>query len=423
MSAEGAVGAEAQRVVVTGLGMVTPLGLDVATSWARLVRGESAVGPITAFDASGFPSRIAAEIKEFDPAQHGIDPKEARRMDRFVQLAVVAAREAVRDAGLPVPFQPAERAGVYIGSGMGGLITLSEQMEVLARRGPSRVSPFLVPMMICDMASGQVSIDLGAQGPNLGIVSACATGAHAIGEAAEAIRRGVVDVMIAGGTEAAITPIGIAGFAAARALSTRNEAPERASRPFDALRDGFVMGEGAGVLVLERLAHARRRGARIYAELVGYGSSADAYHPTAPPEDGYGAVRCMRQALEQAGLPPEAVDYLNAHGTSTPLNDRAETAAIKAVFGAAAHRVAISSTKSMIGHLLGAAGGVEAIIAIKAIEEGIIPPTINYEHPDPECDLDYTPNVARRRPVRVAMSNSFGFGGHNATLLFRSFDG
>jgi 3-oxoacyl-[acyl-carrier-protein] synthase II len=317
-----------------------------------------------------------------------------------------------------VPVPEGERTGVYVGSGMGGLATLSQQYDVLRERGPGRVSPLLVPMLIADMASGQVSITLGAQGPNLGIVSACATGAHAIGEAAELIRRGGADVMIAGGAEAVITPIAMAGFAAARALTTRNDAPETASRPFDRRRDGFVMGEGAGVLVLEDEAHARRRGARVYAELAGYGSSADAYHLTAPPEDGHGAVRCMRQALESAGLGPADVDYVNAHGTSTPLNDRAETAAIRTALGEHAYRVAISSTKSMIGHLLGAAGGVEAVISIKAIETGVIPPTINYEEPDPDCDLDYTPNHARRLPVRAAMSNSFGFGGHNATLLF-----
>jgi 3-oxoacyl-[acyl-carrier-protein] synthase II len=402
--------------------MITPVGLDVASSWEALVAGRSGIGWITAFDATGFACTVAAEVKDFDVARYGVAPKDARRMDRFVQFGLAAALEAVRDAGLPVPVGNGPRTGVYVGAGMGGIITLSEQFEVLRQRGPGRVSPFLVPMMIADMASGQVSITLGAQGPNLGIVSACATGAHAIGEAAELIRRGDVDVMVAGGTEAVITPIGVAGFAAARALTT-NPDPATASRPFDRERDGFIMGEGAGILVLERLSHARDRGARIHALLVGYGTSADAYHLTAPPEDGEGAVRCIRQALATAGLAPADLDYVNAHGTSTPLNDRAETAALKTALGADAYRVPISSTKSMVGHLLGAAGGVEAVIAVKAIETGLIPPTINLEHADPDCDLDYTPRVARRAPVRTALSNSFGFGGHNAALLFRAAGG
>ncbi|HEX2035949.1 MAG TPA: beta-ketoacyl-ACP synthase II [Chloroflexota bacterium] len=408
------------RVVVTGLGLVTPLGLDVPSSWQALLAGRSGIGAISAFDATGFASRIAGEVRGFDIARYGIEPKDARRMDRFVQFGLAAAFEAVRDAGLELPLTEGDRTGVYVGSGMGGLVTLTEQFEVLRRRGPERVSPFLVPMMICDMASGQISITLGARGPNLAIVSACATGAHAIGEAAALIQRGGADIMIAGGSEAVITPIGVAGFAAAKALSTRNDEPARASRPFDRERDGFVMGEGAGVVVLERASHARRRRARIYAELAGYGSSADAYHLTSPPEGGEGAVRCMRQALQQARLDPESLDYLNAHGTSTPLNDRTETAAIHAALGHHARRMAVSSTKSMTGHLLGAAGGVEAVVSVLAIEHGVIPPTINYEHPDPACDLDYTPNSARERPVRTAMSNSFGFGGHNATLLFRA---
>ncbi|MGH2353126.1 MAG: beta-ketoacyl-ACP synthase II [Chloroflexota bacterium] len=409
--------------MVTGLGLVTPVGLDVPSTWDALVAGRSGIGPITSFDATGFPSRIAGEVKGFDVGALGVAPKDARRMDRFVQFGLAAALEAVRDAGLTVPLPDSDRSGVYVGSGMGGLVTLTEQFEVLRRRGPERVSPFLVPMMICDMASGQVSITLGARGPNLAIVSACATGAHAIGEAAALIKRGRADVMVTGGAEAVITPIGIAGFAAARALSTRNDDAAGASRPFDRERDGFVMGEGAGVVVLERASAARRRGARVYAELVGYGSSADAYHLTAPPEEGNGAARCMRQALDEAGMAPEELDYVNAHGTSTPLNDRAETAAIRTALGHHAYRVAISSTKSMIGHLLGAAGGVEAVVAVKAIHHGVIPPTINLAHPDPDCDLDYTPNEARMAPVRTAMSNSFGFGGHNATLLFRAYGG
>ena len=405
---------------MTGVGAITPVGLGVASTWESLVDGRSGIGAITRFDAAGFPARIAAEVKGFDPVAAGIEAREARRMDRFIQFGLAASLEAVRDAGLEVPLPESERTGVYIGSGMGGLATLSEQFDVLRERGPGRLSPFTIPMMLCDMASGVTSITMGARGPNLATVSACATGAHAIGEAAELIRRGGADVMIAGGAEAVITPIAMAGFAAARSLSTRNDDPEHASRPFDKERDGFVMGEGAGVVVLERLSHARARGARVYAEIAGYGSSADAHHLTAPPEDGEGAVRCMTQALAQAGMRPEALDYLNAHGTSTGHNDRAETAAVKRAFGKHAYQMAISSTKSMIGHLLGAAGGVEAVISVMAIRTGVVPPTINYEHPDPDCDLDYTPNEARRLTVRSAMSNSFGFGGHNATLLFRA---
>jgi 3-oxoacyl-[acyl-carrier-protein] synthase II len=415
---------EDERIVVTGMGAVTPLGLDLPRTWTALVEGQTGIGPISAFDAAPYASRIAGEVRGLDVGRDcGLEPREARRLDRFVHLGLAAAREAVRDAGLGVPFPDPDRTGVYIGSGMGGLITVGEQMEVLLRRGPERVSPFLVPMMICDMASGQVSISLGARGPNLAVVSACATGAHAIGEAALAIRAGRAEVMLAGGTEAPVSPLGVAGFAAARALSTRNDDPQRASRPFDRQRDGFVIAEGAAVLVLERAGAARRRGARVYAEVAGYGSSADAFHLTAPPESGEGAVRCMRQALREAGLEPEGVDYLNAHGTSTPLNDRSETAAVRAAFGDHAYRLAISSTKGATGHSLGAAGSVEAAVAIKAIQEGVIPPTLNYEHPDPDCDLDYTPNRARRLPVRVAMTNSFGFGGHNATLLFRAVSG
>ena len=412
----------ADQVVVTGLGAITPLGLDAPSSWDALVAGQSGIGHITHFDPAGFPVQIAAQVKAFDPAAAGIEPREARRMDRFVQFGLAAALEALRDAALlhdgKLPAELAERTGTYIGSGMGGLTTLSEQFDVLRDRGPGRLSPFTIPMLLCDMAAGVTSIAVGAKGPNLATVSACATGSHAIGEAAELIRRNAADVMIAGGAEAVIVPISIAGFAAARSLSTRNDCPGRASRPFDQQRDGFVMGEGAGVVVLERRAHAAARGARVYARVAGYGSSADAHHLTAPPDDGEGAVRCMTQALAQAGLAPHEIDYLNAHGTSTGHNDRAETAAIKRAFGDAARTLAISSTKSMIGHLLGAAGGVEAVISVMAIRSGVIPPTINYEHPDPECDLDYTPNRARRMPVRTAMSNSFGFGGHNATLLF-----
>jgi len=417
---------DADQVVVTGLGAITPVGLDAPSSWDALVTGQSGIGRITHFDPTGFPVQIAAEVKDFDPATAGIEPREARRMDRFVQFGLAAALEALRDAELlrdgKLPAEIAERTGTYIGSGMGGLITLTQQYDVLRERGPGRVSPLLVPMLIPDMASGQTSITLGAQGPNLGIVSACATGAHSIGEAAELIKRGGADVMVAGGAEAVITPIAMAGFSAVRALTTRNDDPPAASRPFDRDRDGFILGEGAGVLVLERLEHARSRGAHIYAELAGYGSSADAHHLTAPPEDGYGAVRCMRQAIESAGLRPDDVDYVNAHGTSTPLNDKAETAALRTALGDHAFRVPVSSTKSMIGHSLGAAGGIEAVICVKAIQTGVIPPTINYQHPDPDCDLDYVPNAARKVSVRAAMSNSFGFGGHNAALLFTAHE-
>jgi 3-oxoacyl-[acyl-carrier-protein] synthase II len=411
----------AERVVVTGLGAVTPVGNDVESSWAALVAGKSGVDTIRAFDASAFPTRIAAEVKGFDPAA-AVGSKEARRMDRFVQLAVAAALEAVRDAGLEIRGADAESVGVLMGSGIGGIATLMEQARVLDSRGPDRVSPFLVPMMIVDMVAGQVAIHTGAKGPNFSVVSACATSAHSIGEAYEVIKRGDAVAVIAGGSEAPIVPIGVAGFTAPRALSTRNDEPQRASRPFDAERDGFVMGEGAAVLILESLSHALERGARIYAEMRGYGATGDAYHITAPAEGGEGAMRAMAIALRKAGLAPEDIDYINAHGTSTPLNDKLETMAIRNLFGPRAYDVAVSSTKSMTGHLLGAAGAVEAMVCVKAILHSIIPPTINYEQPDPECDLDYVPNVAREKKVRAAMSNSLGFGGHNATLLFTAFE-
>ncbi|MCL4465111.1 MAG: beta-ketoacyl-ACP synthase II [Chloroflexi bacterium] len=406
-----------RRVVVTGLGAVTPLGNDVASTWQGLVDGRSGIGPITAFDASGLEVRIAGEAKGFKATDY-LEPKEARRMDRFTHFAVVAANAAVRDAGLNIRGNNAEAVGVAIGSGIGGISTIVEQVKVMELKGPRRVSPFLVPMMILNMAAGQVSIATGAKGPNISVVSACATSSHSVGEAAEIIKRGDADVMLAGGSEAPIIPIGIVAFSQAQALSVRNDEPTRASRPFDAERDGFVAAEGGAVLVLETLEHALARGAHIYCELVGYGSTADAYHITAPPEGGEGAVRSMRMALRKAGLAPEQVDYINAHGTSTPLNDRAETDAIKTVFDAHAYKVAISSSKSMHGHMLGAAGAMEAIVCIKAIETGIIPPTINYEHPDPACDLDYVPNVARQAEVEVALTNSLGFGGHNSTLIF-----
>ncbi len=410
------------RVVITGLGLVTPVGNDVATSWDALVAGRSGVGLITLFDASEYPARIAAEVRGFDPVAL-FGRREARRMDRFVQFAMASAGQALDDAGLIVAGDNAHRIGVVIGSGIGGIISLLDQAEVMRTRGPQRVSPFLIPMMLVDTASGQVAIAHGLKGPNFSVISACATGANAIGEAAEVIRRGAADVMLAGGSEACIVPLALAGFAVMQAVSTRNDEPERACRPFDATRDGFVMGEGAGVVVLESEVHARARSAKIYAELVGYGATSDAYHITAPDETGDGAARAMQAALDQASLAPEQIGYLNAHGTSTMLNDKGETAAIKTVFGDHAYQLPVSSTKSMTGHLLGAAGAVEAIFSVLVLAEGILPPTINYEHPDPECDLDYVPNEARRVSVDYAMSNSFGFGGHNASLIMKRMNG
>jgi 3-oxoacyl-[acyl-carrier-protein] synthase II len=409
-------------LVVTGVGMITPLGLSTEATWEGMRSGRSGIGPITLFDASAFATRFAGEAREFDP-QRWVERKEARRMDRFTQLGVAAAMMAVEDAALPITDENRDRIGVLIGSGIGGISTWEEQHRNLLERGPDRVSPFLIPMLICDMASGQVSIQLGLGGPNSCVVTACATGANAIGDAAEIIRRGDADAMLAGGAEAPITPTGVGGFCAMRALSTRNEEPERASRPFDAERDGFVMGEGAGVLVLESLDSARARDARILAELAGYGMSADAYHITAPAPGGRGAVRAMHAALRNAGFQPGEIDYVNAHGTSTDANDKNETLALKEVLGDGAYRVPVSSTKSMTGHLLGAAGAVEAIACALALRDGVLPPTINYEVPDPDCDLDYVPNTARRQHIRTAMSNSFGFGGHNATLILRAFEG
>jgi 3-oxoacyl-[acyl-carrier-protein] synthase II len=410
------------RVVVTGLGAVSPLGLTVPSTWEGLLAGRSGAGPITRFDTAGFETTIACEVKDFDPGLY-LDRKEARRMDRFTHFAIAAAREALAQAGLTISDENADDIGVVIGTGIGGIETLSQQFKVLHDKGPSRISPFLCTMMTANMAAGHASIVLGLRGPNFSTVSACASGGHAIGEAYETIRRGASPVMLAGGAEAAIVPIGVAVFNSMRALSTRNDEPEKASRPFDADRDGFVMGEGAGVLVLENLDYARARGATILAELVGYGATADASHVTAPAEGGVGAVKAMKRALREANLTPADIDYINAHGTSTPLNDRAETEAIKRLFGEYAYRVPISSTKSMTGHMLGAAGAIESIISIMAIREGIIPPTINQVTPDPDCDLDFVPNVARPAIVRVALSNSLGFGGHNATLIFRTTDG
>ena len=412
---------EDRRVVITGMGVITPIGSGVADFWDALKSGKSGVGPITRFDTTEYTTKFAAEVSDFDPEQY-VERKEAKRMDRFAQLAVGASKLAFEDSGLRITSENAGRVGVLIGSGIGGTGTWEEQHATLMEKGPRRVSPFFVPMLISDMAAGMVSILFGAKGPNLGIVTACATATHAIGEAAHIIRRGDADVMLAGGSEAAITPMAVAGFCAARALSTRNDDPEHASRPFDLNRDGFVMGEGAGVMVVEALDHALARGATIYGEVIGFGMSGDAYHITAPAPGGEGAARSMAAAITSAGLRPEDIGYINAHGTSTEDNDRIETEAIKTVFGEYAYKVPISSSKSMTGHLLGAAGAVEGIACLCAIRDGIIPPTINYETPDPECDLDYVPNQARKLDVGVAMSNSFGFGGHNATLIFAKYE-
>ena len=411
-----------RRVVITGMGALTPIGNTVEEYWASLVAGRGGVGPITHFDASNHSCRIAAEVKGFDPNVY-MDPKETRRMDPFVQYAVAAAKMAMDDSGLSITPENAARVGVLVGSGIGGVHTWEAQHRILLEKGPSRVSPFFVPMLIANMASGQISIVFGAKGPNTTVVTACTTGTNAVGDAYEIIKRGDADAMIAGGAEAAICPLSCAGFCNAQAFSLRNDEPEKASRPFDAKRDGFIIGEGAGVLILEDLEHARARGANIRAEIIGYGMSGDAYHITAPAPEGEGAARCMQAALDDAGIRPEDVDYINAHGTSTELNDKFESMAIKTVFGDHAYKVPISSTKSMTGHLLGAAGAVEAIACIRALEEGTIPPTINYEYPDPDCDLDYVPNVARKADLEIAISNSFGFGGHNATLVFGKFTG
>ncbi|MDI3327124.1 MAG: beta-ketoacyl-ACP synthase II [Alicyclobacillaceae bacterium] len=409
-----------RRVVVTGLGVITPIGNDIPTFWANLLAGRSGIRRIDRFDVSEFPTQIAGMVENFDPEQY-IDKKEARRMDRFCQFAVAAAKMALEDAKFAITEENAERVGVYIGSGIGGLETLAEQHQVLLEKGPRRVSPFLIPMMIADMASGQVSIQFGAKGPNSAPISACATGTHAVGDAVRLIQYGAADVMIAGGTEATIHPLALAGFCAAKAMSTRNDEPEKAVRPFDRHRDGFVMSEGAGILILEELEHAKRRGAKIYGEIIGYGMSGDAYHVTQPAPEGDGAARAMRAAIQDAGIRPEDVDYINAHGTGTELNDKFETLAIKRVFGEHAYRLAVSSIKSMTGHMLGAAGAVEAVATLLTLRDGRVPPTINYETPDPECDLDYVPNRAREMQVRVALSNSFGFGGHNACVVVRRY--
>jgi 3-oxoacyl-[acyl-carrier-protein] synthase II len=406
---------------VTGVGLVSPLGIGTGANWEALCAGQSGIGPITRFDASQFSARIAGEVKDFDPLQF-VDKKDVKKMDVFIQLAIAAADFAMGDAKLKVNPECATRTGVFIASGIGGFSTIEREHKALLDGGPRRISPFFIPAAIINLAAGQVSIRFGAKGPNSATCTACSASAHAIGDAFEIIRRNDADVMIAGGSEAAITPMGVGGFAAMRALSTRNDDPQRASRPFDKDREGFVMGEGAGVIILEELEFARRRGASIYAELVGYGMSADAYHITAPSEDGDGGMRVMQAALKQAGIEPSKVDYINAHGTSTPYNDKLETLAIKRLFGDHARKVAISSTKSMTGHLLGAAGGLEAGITVLAIRNQMIPPTINYETPDPECDLDYVPNTKRAASIQYALSNSFGFGGTNGALLFKRFD-
>lgn len=407
-------------MVVTGLGAVTPLGTGVEKTWNAVCAGQSGIARITRFDPAGYDAQIAGEVKDFDPAQF-IEKKEIKKMDAFIHYAVGAAQMAVDDAGYKIAPEEATRVGVYIGSGIGGLGSIEYYHKILQEKGPGRVSPFFIPMTIINLASGQVAIRMGAKGPNSCAVTACATGNHCIGDAFRLIQRDEADVMVAGGTEAAITPLGVAGFASAKALSFRNDEPTRASRPFDRDRDGFVLGEGAGVLVLEELDHARRRGARIYAEVIGYAMNSDAYHITAPPEEGEGAVRCMELALKDAGVAKDQVGYINAHGTST-MADAIETKAIKQVFGEQAYRIPVSSTKSMTGHLLGAAGGIEAIFSILAIHHGLLPPTINLEHPDPACDLDYVPNQVRSASPSVALSNSFGFGGVNACVLFRRMD-
>ncbi|MHB8917903.1 MAG: beta-ketoacyl-ACP synthase II [Desulfocucumaceae bacterium] len=408
------------RVVVTGMSVVSPLGVDLESFWSNIVAGKSGVGPITRFDATGYSTRIAAEVKDFAPENY-MDRKEARRMDRFTQFGVAATKIALEHAAIDMNSVDRDRVGVILGSGIGGLETLEEQHKVLLNKGSGRVSPLFIPMMIANMGPAQIAIINGFRGCNLITTSACASSNNAICDSYRLLQRGQADVIIAGGTEAPITPMAVAGFCSMKAMSTRNDFPEGASRPFDSERDGFVIGEGAGFLVLETLEHAQKRGATIYGEVVGYGSSCDAYHITAPDPEGRGAAMSMKHAMEDAGLAPEDVDYINAHGTATQLGDKLETLAIKNVFGQYAYRLAVGSTKSMTGHLLGAAGGLEAVVCLMAMQRGVIPPTINLKSPDPECDLDYIPNQARNAVVNVAVSNSFGFGGHNVTLIFKKF--
>jgi len=411
-----------RRVVVTGVGLVNPLGIGIDPVWAKVCEGVSGVGPITKFDTTDFETKIAAEIKGFR-SEDFLAPKDIKKMDIFIHYALAAARIAMDDAGLEISENNADRVGVIIGTGLGGLSTIEKYHKILMERGPQRVTPFFIPMLIANEASGQVAIEYGVKGPNLCVVTACATGAHSIGEASRCIQHGDADAIIAGGVEATITPLAVAGFNAMKAISTRNAEPQRASRPFDRDRDGFVMGEGGAVTIIEELEHARKRRAKIYAELVGYGYTSDAYHLAAPDPDGDGAARCMQMALRDAKLSSAEVDYINAHGTSTELNDITETVAVKRVFGDHARKLPISSTKSVTGHLLGAAGSTEAVFSVLAIRDKIIPPTINYENPDPRCDLDYVPNVAREAAVKIVLSNAFGFGGTNATLIFKRFEG
>jgi 3-oxoacyl-[acyl-carrier-protein] synthase II len=411
---------EKRRVVVTGVGAVTPLGNDVETTWKGILEGKSGIGPLTRLNADEYSAKVAAEVKDFNPEVF-IEKKDARKMDRFTQYAVASALMAVKDANLTINEENSTRVGVWIGSGIGGMETFEQQFEIFQKRGYKRVSPFFVPMMIPDMATGQVSITLGARGFNSCTVTACATGTNSIGDAFKVIQRGDADVMVTGGTEAPITKMAVAGFCANTALST-NPDPRTASRPFDKNRDGFVIGEGAGIIILEELEHALARGAKIYAEIVGYGATGDAYHITAPAPGGEGGARAMKMAIQDAGLKPEEIDYINAHGTSTEYNDKFETLAVKEVFGEHAYKLAMSSTKSMTGHLLGAAGGVEAIFTLLAMRDSILPPTMNYETPDPDCDLDYVTNAARPKEIKAAMSNSLGFGGHNATIVFKKYE-
>jgi 3-oxoacyl-[acyl-carrier-protein] synthase II len=410
-----------RRVVITGLGLITPCGNTVEATWSALMCGESGVGYIQKFDTEKFPVKIAAEVKNFDPLSY-IEKKEARRMGAFTHYAVVASDEAVKDSGLVIDDSNSEMVGTYISSGIGDFWAIEREHEKLLNSGPDRVSPFFIPSAIVNLAAGQVSIRHGAKGPNTATATACAAGAHAIGDSFRIIERGDADAMICGGAESAITPMSVAGFASMRALSTRNDEPQKASRPFDAQRDGFVIGEGAGIVILEELEFARARGAKIYAEIVGYGMSGDAFHITAPDETGSGPMRVMQKAMKDAGITPEQIGYINAHGTSTPYNDKFETLAIKRTFGEHAYKLAVSSTKSMTGHALGAAGGIEAIISTLALKEKVLPPTINYEFPDPDCDLDYIPNEARQAEVEYVLSNSFGFGGTNACLIFKRFE-
>lgn len=409
-----------RRVVITGLGVISPVGNDVGSFWQALLAGKSGIGPITTFDSSAFDSQIAGEVKGFDPLKY-MDSKEAKRMEKFAQYAVAASKQAVSDAKLDLSRENTERIGVLIGCGIGSLRIVEQEYKTYLEKGPSRITPFMIPLMIVNEAAGQVSILLGLKGPNSCVTTACASGSNAIGDAFRIVQYGDADIMISGGTESSITHLGVGGFCSLKALSRKNDTPEKASRPFDKLRDGFVMGEGAGVVVLEELEHALRRNATIYAEIAGYGMSADAYHMTAPDSSGSGAHRAMRAALSDAGLKPEEIDYINAHGTSTALNDKIESLAIKNTFGAHAHKVAISSTKSMTGHLLGAAGGVEFVVCCLSIRDSVAHPTINQEVPDPECDLDYVPNISRKMKINTTLSNSLGFGGHNATLIAKKF--